>query len=55
MGQGEVEGDRTIPIAIGIGIAFIFALILFRSCDDCDKKGGVLVQGAVGYECVEKK
>ena len=35
--------------------AFILGAIYINDCDGCEAKGGVLVQTATGFACVEKK
>ena len=42
---------------LGLVIAFIIATLALwyhdKSDDECQSKGGVLVRGAYGYECVK--
>jgi len=36
-------------------LAVAGSIVYVSTCDDCEAKGGVLVQTATGFACVEKK
>lgn len=50
----EYRWHVTVIIMAIVG-ALILGAIYIKGCDDCEAKGGVLVQTAFGYSCVEKK
>lgn len=58
MSQTPVDDEYRWHVAVVI-MAIIGALILgaiyINGCDECEAKGGVLVETATGFACVEKK
>lgn len=52
-----MSGDRFLKILfVGLGaVLLVLAIALMVSDDEkCQKRGGVLVRGLIGYECVRK-
>lgn len=41
--------------AIALAILAVFGYLYYRSYQDCATSGGVLVQGAAWFECVEPR